>query len=107
MKKQPQPRQALVRELVEPSHAIEDKYRAHLLTLADGRQLAGIIVSETPQNLRIAANPALPDEVREIPRSRIEERRVSDVSLMPKGLLDTLTREEIEDLLAFLRRDPK
>ena len=40
--------------------------------------------------------------ISEIPRGRIQEMRVTDVSMMPTGLLDTLKKEEILDLLAFL-----
>ena len=35
-------------------------------------------------------------------KSIIEERVPSDVSIMPKGVLNKLTREEIFDLLAFV-----
>jgi superfamily I DNA/RNA helicase len=33
----------------------------------------------------------------------IEEQMPSPVSMMPKGLLNTLSRDEILDLLAYLR----
>ena len=96
------PREALLVELLEPSKVTDEKYRTHVLTLDSGRQLAGVIVSQTPEAVRIAANPAKPDEISEIPRGRIEEMRVTDVSMMPTGLLDTLKKEEILDLLAYL-----
>ena len=35
-------------------------------------------------------------------RADIEEIKPSEVSLMPIGLLNSLTEEEIEDLVAFL-----
>ena len=37
-----------------------------------------------------------------ISKDEIMERKKSPVSIMPKGLLDKLTREEILDLMAFL-----
>ena len=37
-----------------------------------------------------------------IKKSEIEQRTVSKVSIMPKGLLDKLTRDEILDLVSFL-----
>jgi hypothetical protein len=37
-----------------------------------------------------------------IKKARIEKRTKSDVSPMPKGLLDKLTREEVLDLLAYV-----
>jgi hypothetical protein len=32
----------------------------------------------------------------------IDERRLSPVSIMPKGLLDKLTRDEVLDLVAYV-----
>ena len=37
-----------------------------------------------------------------VPISSIEERRTSDVSLMPEGLAQTMTDQELIDLLAYL-----
>jgi hypothetical protein len=44
-----------------------------------------------------------------INKADIEEKKVLPTSLMPKGLLDKLTREEILDLLAYIwaKGDPK
>jgi hypothetical protein len=42
-----------------------------------------------------------------IPRDRIEEMRETSASLMPAGLLDGLTREEVLDLMARLWREAK
>jgi hypothetical protein len=42
------------------------------------------------------------DAVVEIQKGEIAERRLSDLSPMPDGLLNVLTRKQIIDLLAFL-----
>src|SRR5262249_44994714 len=102
MAKQPAPREALLTEILEPSKVIDKKYRTAVVHLDNGQTLAGIIVAQDAKSIRIAADPAQPDAVRDIPRSRIEEMKESDVSLMPVGLLNTLTRDEIWDLLAYL-----
>jgi cytochrome c len=100
--KQPMPRLALLREVLEPSAVIDEKFRTQILVLDDGTQQAGIIVEQDAKAVRIAANPARPDERALIPRERIESIRKSDVSLMPVGLVSTLERGEILDLLAYL-----
>jgi putative heme-binding domain-containing protein len=102
MAKQPNALRALIVEIVEPSKVVDEKYRTHLVTLANGEVLAGIIVEQNDQHIRIAANPAKPDEIRTIPRKKIEEMHKSDVSLMPVGLLNTLAKDEILDLLAYV-----
>jgi len=43
-----------------------------------------------------------PAKLLRIPRTKIEEMVPSRTSMMPAGLLDTLTRDEILDLMAFL-----
>ncbi|MES2571686.1 MAG: hypothetical protein V4710_16740, partial [Verrucomicrobiota bacterium] len=37
-----------------------------------------------------------------IPKEKIASRRISPVSMMPPGLVNVLTKEEILDLLAYL-----
>jgi hypothetical protein len=44
-----------------------------------------------------------PDSIVPVKRSEVEESQVSKTSMMPEGLLDTLTKEEILDLMAYLK----
>jgi cytochrome c len=100
--KQPMPRVALLREVLEPSAVIDEKYRTHIVVLDDGTQKAGIIVEEDKKGIRMAANPAVPDERVLVVREHIDTVRKSDVSMMPVGLVSSLTRDEILDLLAYV-----
>ena len=68
---------------------------------SDGKVLIGRIVEETPEKLVLRKNPLEPETVT-IKKSEIESRSLSKVSPMPAGLLNTLTKEEILDLLAYL-----
>jgi putative heme-binding domain-containing protein len=99
----------LLRDLIEPSRVVDEKYRTLLVQTSDGRQLAGVVVGQDARVLRLAANPAQPNEVTEIPLSDIEASQPSPVSMMPLGLLDTLAKEEILDLLAYVesQADPR
>src|SRR5262249_48629327 len=98
MAKPPMPRAARLLAVLEPSKVIDEKYRTHIVVLDDGTQKAGIIVEQNDKLIRLAANPAAPDERIVIPRARIEALQKSDVSMMPVGLVSTLTREDILDL---------
>jgi cytochrome c len=102
MAKQPEPRVALLREVLEPSKVIEEKYRTHIVLTKDGKQHVGLILDQDDKAVRMATNPSAPNEVTEIPRGRIDEMLKSDVSMMPVGLLSTFNQEEILDLLAFV-----
>ena len=88
---------------------IDDKFRTQVLQLDSGKVVQGMVVEETPEVVKLVENPLVKTEPVVIRKSEIEERAASKVSIMPKGLLDKLTRDEILDLVSFLaaRGDPK
>jgi putative membrane-bound dehydrogenase-like protein len=89
--------------LLTPSKDIEQKYRTQIIVTADGKLASGVIVNETPRSITLAANPLDKDaRTIEIAKDDIDEREESKVSIMPEGLLDTMTRDEILDLLAWI-----
>jgi hypothetical protein len=60
------------------------------------------VVEETGDVVKVVENPLVSTKPTEIKKSTIEERQKSATSMMPKGLLDKLTREEILDLIAYV-----
>ncbi len=52
--------------------------------------------------MKVIENPLAKTEPLVLRKSEIEERVKSPTSVMPKGLLDKLTREEILDLIAYV-----
>ena len=91
---------ALLLEMLEPSRSIEEKYRQVILELEDGTSRTGIIAAEDDANLTILTGT--PAKKQEIAKKTIDSRRTSPVSIMPSGLLNTLDKEQILDLLAYL-----
>ena len=95
----------LLRSILYPSAAIGYNYKSNILALADGRVLTGLIVEEAPD--RIVLKTA--DGKRQVVRpGEVEDRKVTEVSLMPEGLAEAMTDRELIDLLAFLAtlKDP-
>jgi putative heme-binding domain-containing protein len=88
--------------ILNPSKKIDRKYQSYVITLTSGKVLTGLIVEETGDIVKLLDNPSAPDKITTIRNSEIEERTPSDVSIMPKGVLNKLTREEIFDLLAYV-----
>ncbi len=88
----------LIESLLEPNAKVKENYHAVLVATDEGKVVAGIPVrqSETELVLRDAE-----DRQVVIPIDAIEEKRDSR-SLMPDGLVDTLTRQELTDLVRFL-----
>ena len=92
----------ITRHILEPSLKIDEKYRSTTLVTDDGRSITGLVVEETPTEVAIVENPVAKAEPLRIKTTDIEGRSTSPVSIMPKGLLDKLTRDEVLDLVAFV-----
>jgi len=93
----------IVESLTEPSKEIEAKYRTQIIATLDGKLYSGVIVEQNDKVLKLSDNPLKEDGgVIEIPKDSIDEQDESKVSIMPEGLLNTMTRDEILDLIAYI-----
>jgi putative heme-binding domain-containing protein len=88
----------LVDSMLDPNKAIKEGFHAVVVALDDGRTLNGIKVRETDKDLIL--RDAEDREV-VVPRKSIEEQ-AQGKSLMPVGLVENLTRDELIDLVRFL-----
>ncbi|MCH8045863.1 MAG: c-type cytochrome, partial [Planctomycetes bacterium] len=90
--------------VVDPSRVVAPKYQARAFVLKDGRVLVGRIAQNdyrSPQ-LRLTPDLLAPEKVVTFAKLDVEESQPSKISPMPTGLLDTLDRDEILDLLAYI-----
>ena len=95
--------ESLLTTILEPSKEIEKKYRTQIIVTVKGKLISGVVLEETDTFLKLVANPLDKDaKVIQVDKDDIDEREESKVSVMPAGLLDTMTRDEILDLLAWL-----
>jgi putative membrane-bound dehydrogenase-like protein len=92
-------RDELLRSILNPSAAIGYNFRSVVAATDDGRVITGLLVEETPD--RLVLKTATGERIT-VPTRSIEERRNSDVSLMPEGLAQSLTEQELVDLLVYL-----
>lgn len=95
-------RVAILREILEPSYRIMENYESYQVVTTTGRMHHGDIVRQNTQTLWLSTDPNDPEQLLEIPLADVEEMIPSTVSIMPTGLLDTLTKQEIFDLLAYI-----
>ncbi|MDH3243284.1 MAG: c-type cytochrome, partial [Saprospiraceae bacterium] len=86
--------------MLDPSGEIQDDYLMTVVTTRDGRTHAGNIASETDR--QITMRVAGQDNVT-LNKSEIQSQETMPVSMMPEGLLQTLSDQEVIDLVAFLR----
>lgn len=103
-------RRDLLGEILNPSKTIAENYQTTILELKDGRKLAGQVIPNLDYrapSLQLAENPLFPDKITRIPKMDIAKRDHSKISLMPAGLLNLLTKNDILDLLAWLQNGGK
>ncbi len=89
----------ILTEIINPSEVMLETYQLVTVTTRDGRTLSGNAAAEDAQQLtlRLIAQDTV------IAKSDILSREKSPISMMPEGLLKSLTNDEVRDLLAYLR----
>jgi putative heme-binding domain-containing protein len=90
---------SVLRDVTQPSAAINPDYPLYALTLNNGRILQGIIASSDAQTVRIGEITGL---ITSVPKADIVRLQALSTSLMPQGLLDGLTPTQVRDLMTFL-----
>jgi putative heme-binding domain-containing protein len=92
----------ILKEMLEPSAKINEKFQTMVFRLDSGQTITGLVVEETPAAYKVIENPLAKAVPVEIKKDEITGQKKSETSIMPKGLLDKLTREEILDLVAYV-----
>ncbi|HBE68130.1 MAG TPA: hypothetical protein DDW52_08270, partial [Planctomycetaceae bacterium] len=89
----------LAEDIMLPNLNVDRAFRTTLLLLDDGSVVSGMLVGEDERALSIVKA----DGKRvEIAAERVDERRESKSSLMPTGLADDLTDQQLASLLTYL-----
>ena len=91
---------ALLHEILEPSKTIDKKFQQVVLALEDGTTRTGVVAAENGSTLTLLSGSP-PKEIA-IPKDSIIDQVTSPVSIMPVGLLNSIDKEQILDLLAYL-----
>jgi putative heme-binding domain-containing protein len=93
-------RDDLLTAIIQPSKDISPRYRTTMVETAEGKFYQGLVIYEAVDSLILQTGPAV--TVRLV-NKQISNRRLTDVSLMPAGLLDLVSDRDIADLLAYLK----
>ena len=91
--------EAIIRNILTPNAAIEPGYRIFRVTLKDGSLLDAFFVSEDKNAVVVRQMGA---EDRRIERKDIASTQFLRQSLMPEGLIDSLSDLQRKDLLSYL-----
>jgi putative heme-binding domain-containing protein len=88
----------LVESLLAPAAKVKENYHSKVILDKEGRLITGIPVRETSEAVTLRDAE---DRLVTVAKSQIDEVK-DGRSLMPDGLVDPLTRQELVDLVAFL-----
>ncbi|MEZ6056577.1 MAG: FKBP-type peptidyl-prolyl cis-trans isomerase [Planctomycetaceae bacterium] len=93
----------LLESMVEPSKVISDQYEMTQFVLNDGKQVVGRVINLNGDNMMVMTNMLEPGNITTVKRTEVELMQAATTSMMPDGLIDRLTKDEILDLVAFLK----
>jgi putative membrane-bound dehydrogenase-like protein len=88
----------LLENIVDPSAVVAADFRMSIVVLKDGRVLTGIVGGRTGRTLTVQTQT----DNMSVERSEIAEIEPTLLSLMPDGLLETLSEEQVRDLFGYL-----
>lgn len=92
----------ILKEVLDPSAQINEKFQTYTFVTDSGKTVTGLILEETADTVKVIENPLAKAEPVVLKKSEIDEREKAKISIMPKGLLDKLSRDEILDLIAYI-----
>ena len=95
-----QTKENILFHIIVPDAEIAPAFAAYLVTTKDGRTLSGIMASETPASLTLRG-PLAQESV--LSRADVAKLEALPTSLMPTGLEQGMSLQEIADLLGFLK----
>jgi putative heme-binding domain-containing protein len=98
-----QPAEALLLHIIVPDAEIYAGFESYDCETKDGRSLSGILAGETQTSVTLRRALGEQDV---IPRDQMVSLQASRTSLMPSELEKTMTRQELTDLLTFLKAGP-
>ncbi len=90
----------LLNNVVDPSAIVAKDYRMTILLTTDDRIFNGLITNETDRTISIQTAT----ENLSFDKEKIRNQKLTEKSPMPDGLLDTLSGNEIRDLIRYLQQ---
>ncbi len=90
----------LLEAILYPSASLARDFESYTVATKDGESVSGVIQKETPDAIQLAGATGQPVM---IARNTVTSVTPSALSIMPQGLEQALSKEELRDLVAYLR----
>ncbi len=88
----------LLMNVIDPSSVVPKQFTTSVIALDSGRVITGVVIGQTENAITVQTDK----EQLTLANDEIEQIRNSGKSLMPDGLIDALTAEQVRDLFAFM-----
>jgi putative heme-binding domain-containing protein len=92
----------MLESILDPNKVVSDQYASTVFVMKDGSSIVGRLTNEDETKYFVSQNPFAPQTLREIPKKDVTATKLSRISLMMPGLINSLNNEELKDLLAYL-----
>jgi putative membrane-bound dehydrogenase-like protein len=90
----------LLESILKPSAKIAQGFETYTFITVKGRVFTGFVVTESAQKVEIRETTGVR---RTLKQKDIDRRKRQTKSMMPEGLVDNLTPEQLADLVAYLQ----
>jgi len=90
----------LLTDILQPNRAIDSNYVAYAVMTEDGRALSGLLAAETASSITLTQEE---NKTVTLTKDQIEQIRSTGVSLMPEGLEKNIPKQQMADLISFLK----
>jgi putative heme-binding domain-containing protein len=97
-----QPSEVLLLHIVVPEYEIMPIYTCYNVDTKDGQSYTGLLAAETPTTITLRMAQAIEQK---IPRDQIASMVTSRLSLMPQELEKAMSKQDLADLIGFLKGD--
>jgi len=99
----PSSKHALLEAVFFPDQKLAPEHETTVIETTDGKTVTGLVLSEAGANVSILTSAGTPSSV---PKAQIKARRKTKTSIMPDSLADTIDRNTMRNLAAFLVAAP-
>ena len=95
-----QPAEVLLLHIIVPEYEIMPIYTCYNVETREGQGFTGLLAAETPDAITLRLAQGIEQR---IPRSEIASMQTSRLSLMPQELEKAMSRQDLADLISFLK----
>ena len=92
---------SILESILHPNMVVSEQFEQHELTMKDGSTVLGQVISEEDDILSLVQSAFTPEKLTKIKASDVASKKGSKLSMMPPGLINSMNKEELKDLMAY------